>query len=154
MTALRRTAPAVLALGLLVFAAIPEPLLAVVCSGPSSRPTVAAALADVTCTEIVLGAQSYPESVVISRSVLLRGAGAAATTLAGTVRVTGAGTSAELRDLLVDGTGHGGNADASEAEAVLSCRNVAAVHDGAVSAEIFADGFESGDLSAWDLTVP
>lgn len=159
----RRAAPrrrrlvrgAIAAAAVAALLAAAAPAFSITCSVPGSYSTVGAALLDVTCTEITLAAQSYAESPVLDRDVTITGVGSTATTIVGQVTVSGAGTVASLAALEVDATAVLGVLEAiavgSGAEAALS--NVIA-RGPAPSTEIFSDGFESGDTSAWQVVVP
>lgn len=88
-------AAAVLALALGAPATRADP-----CSVPGTHPSVQQAIDDVACTAIELAAGSYEESLAISRSLSLAGAGSPPSTLLGQVSVSGAGTLVVLADLL------------------------------------------------------
>ncbi|MFV2073465.1 MAG: hypothetical protein ACC742_12540 [Thermoanaerobaculales bacterium] len=77
-----------------------------VCSVPSApHPAIQAAVDDAGCTEIVLAARVFAESVTVSRTVLLRVGSSATTVIEGQVTVTGDTTVLSLQDLQVDGGG-------------------------------------------------
>ncbi len=123
------------------------------CTVPDQVPSIAAALADPACETIVLGAQSYPESVVVSRSVTIQGVSSDATVIEGQVQVV-AGTVA-LDHLRVDTSsaalaGRFHQALVVEAGARLSGTDLRVVH----KALLFGDGFESGNTTAWSQTSP
>jgi hypothetical protein len=133
----------------------PVPLAAGVCQVPAAHPTIQAAVDDPLCTDIVVAAGSYSESIQVERPLILRGAGAS-TVLGGFLRAVGAGTAVSLIDLTVqngcplrslsaaDGGTLSGLAVTVTASSALPCPE----------GPLFADGFESGDTSAWSATVP
>ncbi len=125
---------------------------AAVCNVPGTYSTIAAAVADPTCSEIVLAAQTYPESFAVGRSLTLTGAGSAATTVRGTMTISGNGVVVALASFLLDASGNGAGLDVS-AEAEVSCLDVSTRMAAGAGGAIFADGFESGDFSAWTLVV-
>lgn len=69
------------------------------CNVPGDEPTFAAAVANTSCDPILLGATTFPESVVVDRSVTIQGAGHVR---GGTTTISGGGTS---RPITVEGTG-------------------------------------------------
>jgi hypothetical protein len=140
---------------LLLAAALPfgAPLAAAICNVPAGQATVGAAIANPSCSEIVLAAQSFNESPSIARSLTLRGAGVDLSVIEGKLSVSGAGVLVELRDLTVDAAAlppGDGLAVAPGAEVAL--RHVEVFT--ASSNGIYTDGFESGTTSAWSSTVP
>ena len=125
---------------------------AATCQVPSAGyPTIRAAVEDPSCSEIVLAAQTFAESPVIDRDLTLGGAGSSQTFIEGSVEVT-AGTVIvqELRISAPPGTtsealwAHSGAGVSGFDLVVVNGREVA----------LFADGFESGDTSAWSFTSP
>jgi len=125
---------------------------AATCQVPSDGyTTIQAAVDDPSCTEIVLAVQVYEESPVVARSLTLSGAGSGATFVAGRVEVTAGAV--EVRELEIR------TPPGTEWEGLL-------VHSGAAvrgfdlvvvsgrECSLFADGFESGDLSAWSSVTP
>lgn len=139
----------------LAWLAVPSVAAAVVCDVPAAYPTVQAAVNDSNCTEIVLAAQSFSETVTIARSLTLRGAGSSATTLSGSVSIAGPGVAVDLRQLTVDATGSGAAQALSIAiEAEVAARDLVTRNGDGVTPSIFTDGFESGDTSAWSSAVP
>ena len=128
---------------------------AAICNVPTAYSTVQAAVNDLFCTEVVLAAQAFSESVTVARSLILRGAGSAATTIVGSVRVEGAGTAVDLRELAIDATAMGAiDALAIDLEAAVAARDVVTRNGDGSVAPLFADGFESGDTSAWSAAAP
>ena len=119
------------------------------------HPSIRAAVDDAVCTEIVLAAQVFAESVAVSRSRLLRGDSSATTKIAGQVTVTGATTEFTLQDLQVDGGGCFSVAlDVGGGAQVTSQQDVVVINAAGGECPIFLDGFESGNTSAWSNTVP
>ena len=143
-----------LALGLMARA----PAGADVCSVPGSHPTIQEAVNDSACTEIDLSDQTYPESILVTRSLTIAGPGAGTAILEGGVEVTRSGTIVTLTDLEVRNgcqpealsAAGGGRVEGTGLVVVRS----AALPCPSVIADIFLDGFESGDTSAWSSTVP
>lgn len=127
------------------------------CTVPGSHATVQAALADVGCDEVQLAAQSYNESIRIERSVTLAGVGGSI--LAGRLTAAGSGVVAVVSGLAVQNSCLGGSLR-SMAGARLQASAVAVSYGSGFGcppepAEIFADGFETGDTSRWNGgTVP
>ena len=128
------------------------------CTVPGSHATIQEAADDPTCAIINLSAQTYPESIVIRRSLTLAGPGGGGAVVQGLVLLTGSGTLVTLQDLRVE---NGCVPDALRASggAILTGDNLqversAALPCPATADTIFADGFESGDPSAWSSTSP
>jgi len=102
---------------------------------------------------ITLSAQTYSESIRIPRSLDLAGPAAGGAIVQGLVLMVGSGTEIGLQDLRVENgcvpnalrTASGATMSATNLEversAVLPCPQTADT--------IFADGFETGDISAW-----
>ena len=157
----RGTLPPVLPLSLfvLLLAALASPAASQICTVPGDRSTIQAAADDLTCTEIRLTLAAYPESVRVARALTLVGTTGQPATIEGLVQVERIGTLATLENLAIQS----GCPDTS-----LLVKSRAAVHGVALSvlrseglpcpplppSTIFADGFESGDTSAWATTVP
>lgn len=149
--------------GLLAAALLAAPAAhAAMCLVPSGGyPTIAAALADVSCDPIQIAAGSYTTSLSISRDVTLNGAGSASTTIAGWVGASGAATDAVLNSLRIDATAASsslcyasgldvrGGATASGLDLVVVGRPTPIAACG-----FFADGFEGGDTLAWSARQP
>lgn len=142
MRHLRMTALAVVGLGVIC-----PPCQAATCQVPSAGyATIQAAVDDPSCTEIVLAAQSYAESPVIARALTLSGAGSGATFIAGQVEVTAGAV--ELRELEIrTPPGIAGEGLLAHSGAAVSGFDLVVVLG--TDVPLFADGFESGDLSAW-----
>ena len=127
-----------------------------VCEVPTlAYPSIQAALDDVTCTEVVLAAQTFAETVTVSRSLVLDGASSAATVIVGLVTVTGASTEATLQGLKVEGGGCFPVAlDVGDGAQVTSGPDVAITNADGGECPIFIDGFELGAAATWSSTVP
>lgn len=149
-----------LALCALLFVPLEAPAAAVTCTVPAERPSVLQAIADPTCTVIVLAAQTFAESITIARDLTLQGSTTATSTLRGTVTVEGSSTDALIADLRIDTsapplTGCDSLSVLDDAQLVVESVDVrsSATGDCLGDDEIFSDGFESGDTSAWSVTV-
>lgn len=133
---------------------------AVVCQVPSGSYTmIQAAIDDGSCTEIVLAAQVFEESVLITRDLTLRGSPTSTSTIAGQVAVQGGTTQVTFEHLTVDATvqGVGGTVDAAlqaSGGAEVITRSVVVRNSAVDLWTVFVDGFESGDTSVWSTTVP
>ena len=154
--------PSLVALAIFAAAALtPAAADAAICAVPSSGyPTIASAIADMSCTEIDLGAATYVENVFLSRDLTLAGAGSASTTIAGWLEVSGTATDAVLNALRVD---------PSAASSALCYARGLDVRGGArtsgtdlvvfrpastAACTLFADGFESGGSTRWSAALP
>ena len=133
---------------------------AVVCQVPSGPyPTIQAAVDNPVCTEIELAAQTFEESVVISRDLEMRGVSTTTTVIEGQVTVQGGSTQVAIEDLTVDGSAPGVGGSFTEALLVEGGAEVNGLRIVVLNATedpsaIFSDGFESGDTSAWSNVVP
>ena len=159
MSALERTVSwiAVAVLALVVVASAP-PLCAQTCTVPGSHATIQEATDDPACATVTLSAQTYPESIVIRRSMTLAGPGSGGAVVQGLLLIAGATTEATLQDLTVEngcvpdalrtsgGAKLAGNNLQVERSAALPCPLTADA--------IFVDGFETGNTSAWSNTSP
>ena len=136
------------------------PVAADVCQVPSGTyPTIQAAVGAPICTEIVLAAQTFEESVVIARNLVIGGASAATTVIEGRLLVQGGSTVVSLEDLTVNGSASGVAGTFTEAlhvadGAELSGSNIVVLNAMIDQRSIFDDGFESGNTTAWSTTVP
>ncbi|MCP4663725.1 MAG: hypothetical protein GY856_50720 [bacterium] len=127
------------------------------CSVPGTHAKIQAAIDDAACTTITLQTQTYAESVTVARSLTLAGPSGSPATVQGLVLVVGAGTDVQLSDLRVENGCTGGalqvhsgaQVDGSRVEAVRS----AALPCPPLASQLFADGFESGDTSAWSSAL-
>lgn len=134
------------------------PADAVLCSVPGSHPTIQEAINDSSCTEIDLSDQTYAESILVPRSLMITGPDTGTSILEGRVEIMGPGTVVTLTDLEVRNgcqpealsADQGGRVEGTGLVVVRS----AALPCPPVIADIFSDGFESGDTSAWSSTVP
>jgi ABC-type uncharacterized transport system ATPase component len=119
----------------------------------ASHPTIQAAVDDVTCTELVLAAQTFVESPVIGRDLTMRGASSAATVVAGQVEVVGG--LVVMDDLTVDTSGPAQRGRFSDALWVHAGGRVTGAELVVVHAPLlFGDGLESGGFSAWSSVLP
>jgi len=125
---------------------------AATCQVPStSHPTIQSAVDDAACTEIVVAAGTFAESVSVERDLTLRGAGSGSTVVDGLVEVRGAAV--EIRELAVlSDPGATAQTVWAHTGAEVTCFDVVAVN-GAES-PLFADGFETGDTSRWSASIP
>jgi hypothetical protein len=111
---------------------------------------------------IVIAPGTYPENLEVTRSVSLSGAGAAATVVAGSVRIDGASTLVALATLALDGTGPNVSGCwpsllATSGGARVSAGDGLQVSNSGVAAgpcRLFRDGFESAGTLAWSGTTP
>ncbi len=138
---------------MLVFAAVTIGEAAT-CSVPSvSHPTIQSAIDDGDCTEIVLAAQTFSESVSISRDVTVDGDSTTTTVIKGQVAVS-SGT-VVLQGMRIDTSSPTLAGLFSEALAVSGGAQVSGsnlvVRNGTI---LFADGFESGGTTMWSMEVP
>lgn len=133
---------------------------AAVCTVPSApHPTIQEAVDDVGCTEIVIAAGAYVESVSIDRSLSVTGASTATTTVEGRFEVTGAATEITLTNLTIDAGASSVAGCFPEAldvagGAKLTSNALEVINGDGDACLIFGDGFESGDTGAWSGTTP
>ena len=132
------------------------PLPAQTCTVPGTHPSVQAAVDDGACTLVQLAGQTYAESPFVTRTVALEGDPGGGSVVEGALRAAGTGVVLTAGSLAVaNGCLRGG----------LTADRGARIHGAGVSATvsatlpcppspIFSDGFESGDTSAWSVTVP
>ncbi len=137
----------------LTLAALAPPLHAQTCSVPGTHATIQEAIDDPACVLITLSAQTYAESIVIARSLDLAGPAAGGAIVQGLVLMVGSGTEVGLQDLRVE-NGCVPNALKTTSGATMTGTNLevecsAAFPCPQTADSIFADGFESGDTSAW-----
>jgi len=129
---------------------------AAVCNVPSgSHATIQTAVDDVSCTEVVIAAGSLAESVAIDRSLILTGDSSATTIVEGRFVVTGASTVVAFDELTIDAgapTAAGCFTLALDVSggAAVTGNNLVVVNADGNACVLFADGFESGDTSAWN----
>ncbi len=127
-----------------------------VCPVPTlAHPSIQAAVNDAACTEIVLSAKVFAESVAVARGLELRGNSSATTTIEGEVTVTGASTEVTMQDLRVEGGGCFPVAlDVSGGAQVTRGQDIVVINAAGGECPIFIDGFELGAAVAWSKTVP
>jgi len=143
----------VIPLLVLILATVGPPLHAQICSVPGSHATIQEAIDDPACITITLSAQTYTESIRIPRSLTLAGPASGGSIVQGLVLMVGSATEVGLQNLRVENgclpnalrtisgaTMNGTNLEV-ERSAALPCPQTADT--------IFADGFESGDTTAW-----
>jgi hypothetical protein len=136
---------------------------AATCTVPSTPyPTIAAAVHTGACATVQLAAGVFPEHVLVSRDLVLQGAGSAATTIQGYLSASGAGNGVTLAALLVDGTATGvagcwtsllvstGGAELVAGPDVV----VRSTATGGSSCRLFSDAFELGTAFNWSVRSP
>lgn len=143
----------------LLAVSVPALVTAMPCAVPAARQTIAAAVADSACTEIILAAQTFSEEITIARDLIVRGASAATTTIEGRVSVSGARTDVVLAALTIDASTPSTSGCYGEALLVeganVEVENVQVRNSSASSAcALFSDGFESGGTGQWSSTIP
>jgi len=110
---------------------------------------------DAACTEIVLAAQDFAESVAVSRNLEIGGDSSATTTIEGKVAVTGASTEVTLEGLRIEGGGCFPVAlDVSGGAQVTRGLDIVVINAAGGECPIFIDGFELGAAAAWSKTIP
>jgi hypothetical protein len=141
-----------------VVVAVAPPLHAQTCTVPGTHATIQEAADDPACAEVDLAAQTYPESVILSRTVTISGPGTGGAVVQGLVLISGAGTVATLRDLRVE---NGCVPDALRASGGarlvgenLQVQRAEGLPCPLTAGAIFTDGFESGNTTAWSHTSP
>lgn len=130
---------------------------AVVCAVPSAYASVGEAAGVPACTEIVLAAGVHVERVSLARSLTLRGAGTAASTLRGAIDVQGDAAGVELRDFTIDTLGCTalGLQVSEGAEVKTSSGSLAVLDSGADGpCPLFRDGFATGAVGRWSAATP
>ena len=127
-----------------------------VCPVPTiAHPSIQAAVDDAACTEIVLSAKVFAESVAVARGLELRGDSSATSIIDGKVTVTGASSEVTLQDLRIEGGGCFPVAlDVSGGSQVTRGQDIVVVNAAGGECPIFTDGFELGATVAWANTVP
>jgi hypothetical protein len=145
----RGCVPCVLLLGLLLAAA---PGRAADCQVPGDHPTLHEAVADPTCTRILLADQTFSDSVAIGRTLDVLGAAGGSSTVRGSIAVVG-GAQVGLSDLIVSGCSEA-RVTATGGGRVVGSNLRVSTSSSVPCPLIFADGFESGDASAWSSSVP
>ena len=126
---------------------------AATCNVPTATyPTIQSAVNVINCSEIVLSAGSFFESVTIGRNLELQGAGSQSTIIIGKVIVSGFGSTVRLEGLKIfalAGTLPFGGLVAWDGTVVMPDDLLIGIIN-----PLFADGFEPGDLSNWSSVVP
>lgn len=135
---------------LVLVALAPSVVVADTCDVPSIYPTIQAAVDNFPCTEIFVAAGRFYGDLTIPRSLLIEGVSSTATTVLGKVLVAGADTTVTLKGVKIEvspeGLPHNGLVSDGFAETLPDDLVVG-------SSLLFADGFTSGETSAWDSTV-
>ena len=150
-----RCASGLLAVGAIMAA---PPLHAQTCTIPGSHATIQEAADDPACAEVVLASQTYPESIVLRRTVTVAGPAAGGAVIQGLVLIAGSETVITLRDLEVangctpDSVRITGGAELLGETLTVTRSEVLPCP--ATADTIFTDGFESGNTSAWSATSP
>jgi hypothetical protein len=141
-----------------VAAAVAPPVHAQACTVPGSHTTIQTAADDLACATVVLAAQTYPESVVLRRTLTIAGPPAGGAVVQGLVLISGDGTIATLRDLRVE---NGCLPDAVRASGgarlegdTLEVVRATGQPCPATADTLFTDGFESGTTGAWSGSMP
>jgi hypothetical protein len=149
-----RVAIAAIALNLV---GICPPLAAQTCTVPGSHATIQEAADDPGCAVVDLSAQTYPESIVIRRTLTLAGPGSGGAVVQGLVLIAGTTTEATLNDLRVE---NGCRPDAlrTASGARITGNNLQVERSEGLPCPltadaIFVDGFESGNTTAWSSTA-
>ena len=138
---------------ILILATLATPLQAQICTVPGTHTTIQEAIDDPACITITLLAQTYAESIRIPRSLTLAGPASGGAIIQGLVLMVGSGTEVGLQNLRVENgcipnalrTTSGATMNGTDLEVERS----AALPCPATADSIFADGFETGDTSAW-----
>jgi len=142
----------------LTLAGICTTLAAQTCTVPGTHATIQGAADDPACATVNLAAQTYPESIVLRRSLTLAGPGTGGSVVQGLVLVAGASTVATLNDLRVE-NGCVPDALRTSSGARLTGTNLQVERSTGLPCPltadaIFVDGFESGNTTAWSRTTP
>ncbi len=142
----------------LILVGICPPLAAQTCTVPGSHATIQEASDDPACATITLSAQTYPESIVIRRSLTLAGPGSGGAVVQGLVLMTGSGTQVTLQDFNVE-NGCVPDALRTSGGAKLTGDNLEVERSSTLpwpltADAVFVNGFESGNTSAWSNTSP
>jgi nitrous oxidase accessory protein NosD len=134
---------------LVVAATWATPGITATCTVPStSHPAIQTAVDDVGCDPVVIAPGSFPETLVIARSLTLQGAGSSQSFVQGGIEVQSG--EVVVTGLHVSGTG---GALWSHSGAEVSGFDLVVV-DGAFEPPLFADGFEDGTADAWSTVSP
>lgn len=131
------------------------PLAAALCSVPGSHANLQFALADPNCATIELAAQTYADSLRVTRAVAIAGAPAGGSILEGHLSASGASAVVALSDLVVQ-NGCPGDALRAEGGARVAATGVEVVRSALLPCppdSLFVDGFESGATGSWSATV-
>lgn len=130
------------------------------CNVPSGpHPTIQEAVDDASCTEVVLAAQTFVESVAVGRSLAISGASTATTIVEGRFDVTGAATVIVLSEMTITAAAPSTAGCFPEALDVTAGAQLTSIALVVINGDgdaclIFGDDFESGSTSAWSSTTP
>ncbi len=134
---------------------------AAVCNVPSgTHPSIQSAIDDAGCTEVVLAAQTFVESVAVGRSVSIAGGSTATTIVDGRFVVNGSSTEITLNNLTINAASLSSagcfreGLDVTGGATLTSNALVVINGDGDAVCLIFGDGFETGTTDAWATTFP
>jgi hypothetical protein len=145
-----------LAIASTIGVAAPRPTSAATCTVPGTHPRIAAAVADASCTQIQLAAQTYPESPTIRRSLGLAGPSGGGAIVQGRLAAVGAGVVVQVATLTVD-NGCRGEAMVSSGGARVDADRVTVVltpGSPCLPELPFTDTFESAATTWWSLSQP
>jgi hypothetical protein len=129
---------------------------AATCTVPGSYALIRNAVADPNCTVIQLGAQSYPESPTLRRSLTLAGPATGVAIIQGRLTATGTGVVVQLTSLTV-ANGCAFDALQSLNGARLDADRVPVLLDPGLACppELpFAATFEAGNITDWSFSQP
>lgn len=126
------------------------------CTVPGTHPTIQEAIDNDTCTTISLPQSYYAESIEIDRDLNIEGNPSGVSLLGGRMSIVGdASVDTENFEILSSCTGA---LVTIEGTASFQSEDFAAAQGGVHGCPelglLFADGFESGNTSAWSSTTP
>jgi hypothetical protein len=122
---------------------------AATCEVPSaSYSTIQSAIDDLSCSDITVAAGPYVEALTITRSLSLQGAGSTQSFVQGGVEVSSGTVSLTGFHLSAAGEALHAHSGAEVSGFDLEVVN------GVVETPLFADGFETGNTSAWSAASP
>lgn len=143
------------AVATVTFAISAAPARAQLCNVPAGVPTLQLAVSNPTCAQVVLAAGSYDESVVVSRTLTITGAGTASTELRRPLVVTGTGTAVTAGGFAIDIGGACYPASLvvkNGARVVVPAGNTLPIRADSVPSApcpLFDDDFESATTQLW-----
>ena len=145
-----------IAMALLVVAAGTSTGEGATCGVPSTAyPTIQSAVDDPACTQVDLAVQTFRESPVVDRDLLITGDSSSTTIIEGCLEITSG--LVQLQGLRIDASVAGVAGSRPEAVWVhdgarVEADDVVAVHR--MGEMVFADGFESSGMSRWSGRTP